>query len=88
MVHIHFKNTDTTVTVQYPDSILDAGLNAGLHLPHSCRSGQCGTCAARIVKGEVWIQYNEVLTHKDLENGLTLTCMGFPINGDVTITYD
>jgi ring-1,2-phenylacetyl-CoA epoxidase subunit PaaE len=88
MVHIHFKDTDTTVTVQYPDSILDAGLNAGLQLPHSCRSGQCGTCAARIVKGEVWIQYNEVLTHKDLENGLTLTCMGFPINGDVTITYD
>lgn len=87
-VHYHLADKEVSLKVQYPDSILDAGLNAGLHLPHSCRSGQCGTCTARIMKGEVWMQYNEVLTHTDLEQGLTLTCMGFPVNGDVTITYD
>ena len=87
-VHILLPEKEVSLRVQYPDSILDAGLNAGLHLPHSCRSGQCGSCTARIVKGEVWMQYNEVLTHTDLQQGLTLTCMGFPVNGDVTITYD
>lgn len=87
-VHILLEDKKISLRVQYPDSILDVGLNAGLHLPHSCRSGQCGSCTARIVKGEVWMQYNEVLTHTDLQQGLTLTCMGFPVNGDVTITYD
>jgi ring-1,2-phenylacetyl-CoA epoxidase subunit PaaE len=28
------------------ESVLDAGLRAGLPLPYSCRAGYCGTCAA------------------------------------------
>jgi len=57
-------------------------------MPYSCRSGQCGSCTARLVSGEVWLQYNEVLTPDDLRNGLTLTCMGCPVHGDVTLQYD
>ena len=75
-------------TVQYPETILERGLQEGVPMPHSCRSGQCGTCTARILSGEVWLRYNEVLTHHDLQNGLTLTCMGFPIDGDVVLSYD
>ncbi|RQO30081.1 hypothetical protein DBR32_10870 [Taibaiella sp. KBW10] len=87
-VHYRIGTQEATLEVQYPDTILEVGLKAGLPLPHSCQSGQCGTCTARIRKGEVWLQYNEVLTHKDMEDGLTLPCMGFPINGDVSISYD
>lgn len=87
-VHYRIGRQEATLEVQYPDTILEVGLKAGLPLPYSCQSGQCGTCTARIRKGEVWLQYNEVLTHKDMENGLTLPCMGFPINGDVSISYD
>lgn len=34
------------VAVTGSDSVLDAGLRAGLPLPYSCRAGYCGTCAA------------------------------------------
>src|SRR5438046_9617618 len=33
--------------------ILEAALGAGLNLPHSCKSGHCGSCRARLLAGEV-----------------------------------
>ena len=33
--------------------MLDAALRAGLNLPHSCKSGNCGACRARLLEGEV-----------------------------------
>lgn len=87
-VTIRLLDQEHTIEVQYPDTILSAGVNAGLKMPYSCRSGQCGSCTARLVSGEVWLQYNEVLTPDDLRNGLTLTCMGCPVHGDVSLQYD
>ncbi|HUX73486.1 MAG TPA: 2Fe-2S iron-sulfur cluster-binding protein [Steroidobacteraceae bacterium] len=34
-------------------SVLDAALDAGLALAHSCRSGNCGSCRARLVRGAI-----------------------------------
>jgi CDP-4-dehydro-6-deoxyglucose reductase len=33
-------------------SVLDAALAAGLNLPHSCKSGHCGSCRARLLAGD------------------------------------
>jgi CDP-4-dehydro-6-deoxyglucose reductase len=35
------------------ESVLAAGLRAGLHLPHSCRGGSCGACEAKVLGGEL-----------------------------------
>jgi CDP-4-dehydro-6-deoxyglucose reductase len=35
------------------ESLLDAGLRAGLNLDHHCASGACGACGARLVSGQV-----------------------------------
>jgi len=34
-------------------TLLDAGLAAGLCLPYQCRTGECGTCKATVLAGEV-----------------------------------
>jgi CDP-4-dehydro-6-deoxyglucose reductase, E3 len=34
-------------------SVLDAALAAHLNLPHSCKGGNCGSCRARLLQGEV-----------------------------------
>jgi NAD(P)H-flavin reductase/ferredoxin len=36
------------------DLLLDAALMNGVHIPHDCRSGSCGTCRVRVVAGELF----------------------------------
>jgi ferredoxin-NADP reductase len=69
----------------YPDSILTAAKKIKVILPYSCETGKCGSCAARCIKGKVWHSNNEVLTEKEIEKGLILTCTGYPIGGDLIL---
>jgi len=40
-----------TLQVQAAQPVLEAALRAGLNLPHSCKSGHCGSCRARLMSG-------------------------------------
>jgi CDP-4-dehydro-6-deoxyglucose reductase len=42
-----------TLTIGAEQPILDAALSAGLNIPHSCKSGHCGSCRARLVAGRI-----------------------------------
>ena len=70
----------------WPDTILDAALKQGIRLPYSCRAGRCSTCVARLIQGQIKMSTNEVLTEKDLQEGLTLTCVGYA-ETDVTLSF-
>src|SRR5690606_24155930 len=74
-----------SIRVQHPQSILSKALEANISIPYSCQSGQCGSCTGKIISGKVWMSYNEVLTDKELNKNLILTCTSFPIEGDVEI---
>lgn len=84
-VIIHSKDTEYRFKVHYPDTILKAAKQAHFMLPYSCETGKCGYCAAKILKGNVWMSANEVLTDDELEKGLTLTCVGHPVQGSVEL---
>jgi len=71
---------------QFPNTILQAAEKQGLSLPYSCRNGVCGACAARCTDGMVWHSANEVLTDKELANGIILTCCSYPVYGDIHMT--
>ena len=34
-------------------SVLESALSAGLNIPHSCKSGHCASCRARLLTGEI-----------------------------------
>ncbi len=82
---IKYNGGTYSFPVAYPDTILQAAKKNGLTLPYSCEVGRCGSCAARCTAGQVWLSYNEVLMDTDLKLGSILTCVGHPVNGDVTI---
>ena len=42
-----------TLVVAADQPVLEAALAAGLNLPHSCKSGHCSSCRARLVAGEI-----------------------------------
>lgn len=64
-------------TTAWPDTILQAAQKQGIALPYSCNTGRCATCAAHCRTGAVTMSNNEVLTDKDLQAGLVLTCTGY-----------
>jgi CDP-4-dehydro-6-deoxyglucose reductase len=62
--------------VEGNESILEAGLKAGLHLDYGCSSGNCGACKARVVSGEVQRirDHDFVLSERERQQGHILTC--------------
>jgi NAD(P)H-flavin reductase len=49
---VEILNAARAVEVAPGQTILDAALDAGIHYPHGCRSGRCGTCKSRLARGE------------------------------------
>ncbi|WP_299985316.1 iron-sulfur cluster-binding domain-containing protein [uncultured Pontibacter sp.] len=84
-VILHIGGSTHQIISRYPNNILQSARQAGIPMPYSCETGKCGSCLARVLKGKVWMSYNEVLTERDIEKGMTLTCVGFPVGGDVEL---
>jgi CDP-4-dehydro-6-deoxyglucose reductase len=56
-------------------SVLDAALAAGVVLEHSCRTGRCGSCRARVTGGStVALRTPTALTDDEMKHGWILTC--------------
>ncbi|URI09270.1 FAD-binding oxidoreductase [Aquincola tertiaricarbonis] len=56
-------------------SLLDAALAAGLVLEHSCKTGRCSSCKARVVRGHTAaLRAEEVLSAAESAQGWILTC--------------
>ncbi|GGQ72501.1 ferredoxin--NADP reductase [Couchioplanes azureus] len=68
--------------------LLDVIMSAGLNPPFSCRQGNCGTCACRLVDGDVELVRNEVLEEEDFAEGYILACQAVARTGRVAVTYD
>jgi CDP-4-dehydro-6-deoxyglucose reductase len=50
---VHLKPSGRTFKVDAGETLLAAALRQGLTLPYGCRSGACGTCAAKLLAGRV-----------------------------------
>src|SRR6059058_5332470 len=75
-VSLEIKGSYFQFPVHYPESILQAAKKLKINIPYSCETGKCGSCVAVCKSGKVWQSNNEVLTGKDLSEGLVLTCTG------------
>jgi CDP-4-dehydro-6-deoxyglucose reductase, E3 len=65
-----------TIRVRADQPVLDAALGAGLNLPHSCKSGHCASCRARLVSGEIHYPNGRTagLTAQEAAQGYVLLC--------------
>lgn len=69
-----------TVVVEPGQTLLDAGLAAGLPMPYSCTVGNCGDCMVRLRGGEVTQNEPNCLTPQQKADGYVLTCVGCPLS--------
>lgn len=68
-------------------SLVDVMVAAGLDVPYSCREGQCGSCAATVLQGEVHMATCDILEPEDLAEGLILGCQATPVSDDLHIEF-
>ena len=72
-----------------PDEhLLDAGLNAGLDLPFSCKAGVCCTCRAKVTEGEVVMDKNFTLEADEMAQGYVLSCQARATTKRLKISFD
>lgn len=60
--------------------VLEAALDAGLNLPHSCKSGHCGSCRARLTEGKIHYPNGRPLglVDEEIAAGYVLLCQAEP----------
>jgi CDP-4-dehydro-6-deoxyglucose reductase len=72
------------------DSILQAGLKAGLRFGYGCGSGSCGLCKARIVSGELRpiLHADYALSEAEKQQGYALLCANTAVSDVVVETLE
>ncbi|MGD9599312.1 MAG: FAD-binding oxidoreductase [Steroidobacteraceae bacterium] len=88
-VHIEMHPGPRRITALPGETILEAGLRAGLALPYECRNGGCQVCVCTVMQGEVdhGMYQPDALTDAMRANGKALMCCATAL-GDVAIEVD
>jgi ferredoxin len=87
-VAIQLGRQRRTVAYEPGDTVLEAARRSGLAPPFACQAGNCGTCIAFLVEGEVAMRSNNVLDAEEVEEGWILTCQAVPKSRRVSVDYD
>ncbi|GGB97908.1 1,2-phenylacetyl-CoA epoxidase subunit PaaE [Pseudoduganella buxea] len=81
-------NAATFTMEKDKESILDAGLRAGLEMRYSCKGGVCSTCRCKVVEGKVDMDVNYALEDYEIARGFVLSCQSFPATDKVIVDFD
>jgi len=75
-MRISLTNSNRSFSAAEEQSLLDAGLLAGLRLPYACKSGNCGLCRARLRQGSVRYPHGAPLglSAAEMADGQILLC--------------
>jgi len=80
---VEFRASRRTIAWDHSrGTLLDLAEASGIDAPWGCRSGACGTCAARVLDGVVTYSAPPAAEHSE---GLALTCSAVPASARLTL---
>ena len=89
---IEFRLDGLSSSIESPVSAHETVLNAALRVrpdtPFACAGGVCGTCRAKVVKGEFEMEENYALEKDEVERGYVLTCQTRPTSKELVVDFD
>lgn len=74
MPSVTFSTSDKSAPLAQDETILDAADKIGVEIDNSCRTGICGTCRIKLLKGQVTMAVEDGLEPGDKEKGIILAC--------------
>jgi len=88
---VRFINTelglDQTIDIPDDEYILDIAEENDVLIPSACRQGNCSTCVARLISGEVDQAEQKFLDSTEIGQGYTVTCVAYPRSNCVLETH-
>ena len=75
---IRFLRSKREVLPAPGQTVLDAGLDAGLPLRFSCTLGGCASCRVKLVRGTVQMDEPNCLAKSEIDAGYILACIACP----------
>tara|TARA_B100001115_G_C15643499_1_gene309755 strand:- start:282 stop:674 length:393 start_codon:yes stop_codon:yes gene_type:complete len=69
------------------ETLIEAISNRGLEAPQACRGGVCGSCRASVNEGEVVVDQDFALSHKEISEGLILCCQAKPKTEKISLSF-
>lgn len=80
---VQFASTGETAELGEAQTLLEAAEDAGVDIPSDCRSGICGQCKTRLLRGRVVMKNQDALTADDRQKRLILACQARPVGAVV-----
>lgn len=79
---ITFEPSGRVFQAESSETVLDAGIKAGLALPYGCKDGACGSCKCKKIAGEVQhtAHQEKALSVQEEADGFVLTCCAKPLS--------
>lgn len=87
-ITIIVDDEETSFEMSAKQTILEAALDKDLDAPYSCQGGICSSCLGKIKEGAATMVQNNILTEKEVADGLVLTCQAHPTTASIVIDYD
>jgi len=77
---VSIEPSQRTFTVSEGETLLSAGIRAGINLPYGCKDGACGSCKCKKLSGSVVHSTYQAKALSDAEaaQGFVLTCCATP----------
>lgn len=87
-IFVHLDGARHEVPYREGETLLQAGVRAGLDMPFSCQDGYCSCCLAKLKRGEVFMPTHDALSQSEIDDGWILCCQARPTTPECEVEYE
>lgn len=82
---LQLNDSEHLIHASIDEPIIQTALKNGLKLIHSCLKGECGSCRAYLISGEVDMKNNFSLFEEEVKGGQILLCQSYPRSNEIIV---